>query len=88
MHVYIIICSIYLEPVMQISKKIGMQCVHVARHLKLYDALAIITFGTTGLKLEILESFRLTFMANVKPLTKFLILQLYYNSFYTSFEIY
>jgi hypothetical protein len=33
-------------------------------------------------------SFRLTFTANVKPLTKFLILQLYYNSFYTSFEIY
>jgi hypothetical protein len=30
----------------------------------------------------------LTFTANVKPLTKFVILQLYYNSFYTSFEIY
>jgi hypothetical protein len=28
----------------------------------------------------------LTFTANVKPLAKFLILQLYYNSFYTSFE--
>jgi hypothetical protein len=26
--------------------------------------------------------------ANVKPLTKCLILQLYYNSFYNSFEIY
>jgi hypothetical protein len=35
-----------------------------------------------------IESYRLTFTANVKPLTKFLILQLYYNSFYTSFEIY
>ena len=34
------------------------------------------------------ESFRLTFTPNVKPLTKFLILQLYYNSFYTSFKIY
>jgi hypothetical protein len=32
-------------------------------------------------KLETLvESFSLTFTANVKPLTKFLILQLYYNS--------
>jgi hypothetical protein len=36
----------------------------------------------------LLESFRLTFTANVKPLTKILILQLYYNSFYTSLEIY
>ena len=27
------------------------------------------------------------FTSNVKPLAKFLILQLYYNSFYTSFEI-
>ena len=35
-----------------------------------------------------IETFSLTFTANVKPLTKFLILQLYYNSFYTSFEIY
>jgi hypothetical protein len=33
----------------------------------------------------ILESFRLTFTANVKPLTKFLILQLYYNNFYTKY---
>ena len=38
----------------------------------------------------LLGSFRfwLTFTANVKPLTKLLVLQLYYNSFYTSFEIY
>jgi hypothetical protein len=34
-----------------------------------------------------LETFRLTFTANVKPLERFLILQLYYNSLYTSFEI-
>jgi hypothetical protein len=43
--------------------------------------------GNTNSKLDTL---RLTFTANVKPLAKFLILQLYiYNdSFYTSFEIY
>jgi hypothetical protein len=35
----------------------------------------------------ILNTLRLTITANVKPLEKFLILQLYYNSFYTSFEI-
>jgi hypothetical protein len=35
-----------------------------------------------------LETFSLTFTANVKPQTKFFILQFYYNSFYTSFEIY
>jgi hypothetical protein len=34
-----------------------------------------------------LETFRLTFTANVKPLARFLILQLYYNSSYTSFEM-
>ncbi len=34
-----------------------------------------------------LDTLRLTFTSNVKPLAKFLILQLYYNSFYTSFEI-
>ncbi len=37
----------------------------------------------------LLDTLRLTFTSNVKPLAKFLILQLYYyyNSFYTSFEI-
>ena len=34
-----------------------------------------------------IDTLRLTFTSNVKPLAKFLILQLYYNSFYTSFEI-
>jgi hypothetical protein len=34
-----------------------------------------------------IETFRLTFTANIKPLARFLILQLYYNSFYTSFKI-
>jgi hypothetical protein len=29
--------------------KVGTQCVYFACHLKPYDALALITFGTTGL---------------------------------------
>jgi hypothetical protein len=41
-----------------------------------------------GSQTDTLESFSLTFTANVKLLTKFLILQLYFNSFYSSFEIY
>jgi hypothetical protein len=46
-----------------------------------------INFSFDFLSLDIIETFRLAFTANVKPLARFLILQLYYNSFYTSFEI-
>ena len=34
------------------------------------------------------DTLRLTFTSNVKPLAKFLILQLYCNGFYKSFKIY
>ena len=56
------------------------QCIRVDDHLGgIHDSPFVDEVG--------IDTLRLTFTSNVKPLATFLILQLYYNSFYTSFEI-
>jgi hypothetical protein len=60
----------------------------LANYMQRQNKMLVVCLFVNRVHEQIIETFSLTFTANVKPQTKFFILQLYYNSFYTSFEIY